>query len=185
MNCSVQTGLMEMRDAHLGDSSAVAELHVAAWQAAYRGLLPDEVLDALSASDREEMWGRLIAGFTPMDSAIVAVDSYGILGFVHVCPSRDPDARPTVGEVSSIYVHPTHWGHGIGRSLLEAAAERLVAAGFDAATLWVVAGNQRAMSFYEALGWAADGNTRDDVREEFTLHELRYAKALDRQDQFG
>lgn len=175
-----QTGLMELRDAHAGDSRAIAELHVAAWQAAYRGLLADEVLDGLSALDREEMWGRLVAGSSPVDSAIVAVDEQGIQGFVHVCPSRDPDAGPTVGEVTSIYVHPAHWEHGIGRRLLEAAVGWLAAAGFDAATLWVLDGNRRAMLFYEAQGWAADGSTKDDVREEFTLHERRYAKVLDR-----
>ncbi len=171
---------MELRDARSGDVRAVAELHVAAWQVAYRGLVPDEVLDGLSASDREEIFRRLISGFSSLDSAIVAVDAQIIQGFVHVCPSRDPDAGPTVGEVTSIYVHPNNWEHGIGGRLLEAALGRLVAAGFNAATLWVVQGNKRARSFYEAQGWSADGNTKDDVRKEFTLHEVRYARALDR-----
>ncbi|KAL2044143.1 hypothetical protein ABVK25_012432 [Lepraria finkii] len=41
-----------MREARIGDEAAVADIHVRAWQEAYRGLIPDEFLDALDPDDR-------------------------------------------------------------------------------------------------------------------------------------
>jgi len=43
---------MEIRHARRGDADEVARVHVRAWQAAYRGLLPDAYLDALRPEDR-------------------------------------------------------------------------------------------------------------------------------------
>ncbi len=39
---------MLIRDAQPGDESAVAEVHVRAWKAAYRGLLPEDFLEELA-----------------------------------------------------------------------------------------------------------------------------------------
>jgi hypothetical protein len=53
----------------------------------------------------------------------------------------------------------------------------LSAAGVSVATLWVLGSNEGARRFYDALGWAPDGATKDDDREGFTLHEVRYRRA--------
>ena len=45
-----------IRPVGAGDVPAVARLHVAVWQVAYRGLLPDAYLDAPSVDRREIMW---------------------------------------------------------------------------------------------------------------------------------
>ncbi|MCZ0982010.1 GNAT family N-acetyltransferase [Streptomyces diastatochromogenes] len=67
-------------------------------------------------------------------------------------------------------------GTGVGRALMAASVEALVAAGFRAAALWVFAGNARGRRFYEAAGWRPDGTA---VREETggrVLEELRYRR---------
>ena len=43
---------MPVRTAQPDDAAAVAEVHVRAWQAAYRGLMADEFLDSLRPEDR-------------------------------------------------------------------------------------------------------------------------------------
>ena len=43
---------VELREARVGDEAAVADIHVRAWQEAYRRLIPDEFLDALDPEDR-------------------------------------------------------------------------------------------------------------------------------------
>ncbi|CAN0416084.1 unnamed protein product, partial [Phaeothamnion confervicola] len=49
-----------IRDAVVDDAVAMGRIHVRAWQHAYRGVMPDEYLDGLQASDRVEMWqGRI------------------------------------------------------------------------------------------------------------------------------
>jgi len=42
-----------IRPATPEDARAIAEVHVASWRYAYRGLLPDDVLDRLSVEERE------------------------------------------------------------------------------------------------------------------------------------
>jgi len=34
----------------------IAEVHVSSWQAAYRGVLPDDLLDGQSLPEREQSW---------------------------------------------------------------------------------------------------------------------------------
>jgi GNAT superfamily N-acetyltransferase len=60
----------------------------------------------------------------------------------------------TVGsdELYAIYVHPDHWGAGVGQALLDRAEVEL-AATCDAATLTCMVGNARARRFYERNGW--------------------------------
>ena len=40
-----------VRDATVDDARAIAEVHVASWRWAYRGQLPDDLLDGLSVDD--------------------------------------------------------------------------------------------------------------------------------------
>lgn len=48
-----------VRDATADDADALGVLHVRAWQAAYRGAMPDDYLDGLNAADRAELWQAL------------------------------------------------------------------------------------------------------------------------------
>lgn len=51
------------RRAQPSDADGIARVWVSAWRIAYRGLVPDEVLDALSLHERQERWrARLSAG---------------------------------------------------------------------------------------------------------------------------
>ena len=85
-----------------------------------------------------------------------------IVGFVGVGPSRDP-VDPNLGELDSIGVDPAHWRGGIGRALMAVAFEEL--ATYREGILWTIAGYERAIAFYESLGWVADGGSRDEGRQ--------------------
>jgi ribosomal protein S18 acetylase RimI-like enzyme len=85
----------------------------------------------------------------------------GIVGFVTFGPSRDADAVG-LAEIYALYVDPGRYGAGVGRLLMAHARRRLKEQGFEAAVLWVLLGNERAASFYEREGWAADGAVREE-----------------------
>jgi GNAT superfamily N-acetyltransferase len=167
---------MLLRAALHQDAMDVARVHVRSWQAAYRGLLPAEYLDALKPEDRA---ARYI--FENPDTTkpwtIVAEDNGLIAGFATTAPARDADAQGC-GELYALYVDPEYWGRGIGAQLIEAARARLVELGFEQAVLWVMKGNARAERFYTIDGWQPDGHQRSEVMWGVTVNELRYRRRL-------
>jgi GNAT superfamily N-acetyltransferase len=95
--------------------------------------------------------------------------------------SEDEDlVGASVGEVVALYVRAAAWGGGGGRALLEAARSEFTLAGYEYATLWVLATNAAARTFYERCGWEADGATKIHDWEAFTAEDVRYRAALDR-----
>jgi GNAT superfamily N-acetyltransferase len=149
------------------DAEAVARVHVETWQATYAHVLPQDQLRNLSVENRAEMHRRSPPLVAEVDGAVV--------GFVAVGPTLDENGD---GELYAIYVHPEHWGTGVGRALMAAGEERLRELGHRNAHLWVLDDNPRARRFYEIAGWSTDGTTRTIEIFGFTIPEVRYRKRL-------
>ncbi len=171
---------MSIRRAQVSDARAIATVHVRSWQAAYRGLLPQDYLDGLDPGPRSVRWERALAELDwPRRGVLVAEDAGQVVGFATLVPSRDQDLDPaTVGEISAIYLRPAAWGQGHGRALMGAALDALGQAAYGDAALWVLDTNDRARRFYEAGGWRPDGAAKQEERPGFTLNEVRYRHAL-------
>lgn len=167
---------MNLRPAVPEDAMAVARVHVRAWQAAYRGLMPDEYLRGLRPEDRAQRY-ELASPDPARPRTLVAVVADTVLGFATVSPARDDDAAGQ-GELCALYVEPDCWGRGIGRALASAARAELCRLGFTGAMLWVVAGNSRAEQFYRADGWTPDGQHRQKQVWSVSLDTVRYGRAL-------
>jgi GNAT superfamily N-acetyltransferase len=161
---------ISVRTATPRDAEGVARVHVGTWQAAYRGLVPDEYLDALDVDDRIAAYGRFGTLNDPQRPMWVADVDGAIVGFVMVGPSDDEDG---VGELLAIYVEADHWGSVVGVELMTRAIDWL-SSRFAHATLWVLEGNERARRFYERGGWFFDGTRKEDDRGSFVLREVRY-----------
>ena len=56
--------------------------------------------------------------------------------------------------------------------------ERLRAAGFGEAILWVLEDNPRTRRFYELGGWSLDGEPKEDTFLETPVRVVRYRIAL-------
>jgi ribosomal protein S18 acetylase RimI-like enzyme len=163
--------VLTVRAATHEDVAAVARVHVRSWQVAYRGLLPDEYLDALRAEDRAARYT-----FGAADpSTIVATDGGVIRGFATIGAARDADGA---GELFALYVDPEAWGLGIGRRLIAEARAMLAARAFTEAVLWVLAGNDRAERFYRSDGWLADGRQKKADCWGLSVDEIGYRRRL-------
>lgn len=151
--------MMKARPAILGDAPAIARVHVASWNAAYRGVIADEALDALTEERLTPEWRAAVeAG----DAQVAVVERAGeVVGYSRYGPAHDDDLDPSKwAEVYGFYLHPDVWGGGGGRALMDHVKEDLRGRGFRAACLWVVQVNERAQAFYRAMGFRPDG--RDD-----------------------
>ena len=165
---------MIIREARPGDAEAIALVQVAAWQAAYRGIVPDEHLDRLDWRERAAVRrGQLERAGDDGVRVHVNLSAGTVVGFVATGPDRDEDPRAARGqEVYALYVAPSAWGHGLGRALLERAIAD-VPVGVPV-TLWVLAGNARARAFYERVGFVSDGAEKLVPIGGRDLAEVRY-----------
>lgn len=149
-----------VREAAPADAHAIAELHVGVWRAAYRGILPPQLLDGLSVGLREDFWQGLLAGGGGSTLTLVAEDAPGgpIVGFCSLAlPSRDGGAGKRTAEITATYVDPSRWGSGVGKALLGPVLDRLREGPWDEATLWVFLRNAQGRAFYARSGFRLDG----------------------------
>lgn len=170
---------MKLRAASPGDAASIAEIHVAAWLAAYRGLIPDSYLDQLTVEKRLELWQRRLSQPRP-GGLLVAEDGQALAGFCLYGPTRDEDGKDkAIGEIIALNVRPDRWRGGFGTALCDHALGDAPRHGWTALTLWILKGNERAGRFYEELGFALDGSERIDQHVIGTpIYELRYRKAI-------
>ncbi|MFK4443385.1 ribosomal protein S18 acetylase RimI-like enzyme [Caballeronia udeis] len=180
--------LVGIREATAGDAQAIATIHVDAWQAAYRGILPDAYLANLIVAQRSEAWRKsIIAGRPRVLIAYADVHSDTpsnapgtILGWVAFGDSRDGDKDHRWGEVETLYIAPWCWRKGVGRRLIDAARHTLWSAGYTDVALWVLLDNRRARAFYKRSGFVCDNSSRGVQLGGKWLTELRYCCPLGR-----
>ena len=161
----------------VADAAAVGELHVRAWQAAYRGAMPDAFLDGLRPEDRADMWRRGIEEEWPGQRDVIEVDG-DVGGFAAYGPERDGDDLRS-GELYAINLDPEYWRQGLGRGFIRHVTAELTRLGLRRAVLWVEATNDRARRFYESEGWSYDpGSDRVDTIQDVLVDEVRYVRDL-------
>ncbi|MBK1881960.1 GNAT family N-acetyltransferase [Luteolibacter pohnpeiensis] len=160
-----------VRKAETGDGKRIAEIQVGGWQSAYRGIIPDDYLNALNPEKRVTFWSQ--QADNESSDLFVTILGATVTGFCHLIPSRDDDGTG-VAEIAAIYVDPCAWRQGCGRQLCEAAFEAARRRGASSVTLWVLEANLLGRSFYEAIGFRTDGSTKSEERPGFLLEEVRY-----------
>ena len=165
-----------IRPGTVDDADAIGAAHVASWRWAYRGQLPDDLLDGLDPQERAVGWRATI--LDDQVDVIVADDDGQVVGFASATASRDDDAPPSTGEILTLYVVKEAAGTGAGRALLAGAHGLLKARGHTRATLWVLESNRRARHFYERNGWVWDGSRSDHQVQCANMPVVRYAADL-------
>ena len=162
----------------LADCDRVAEIRVGGWRSAYRGLMPQPYLDAMSVpKDAERHRARLLQGDGSVVN-IVAERDGEIVGWACHGPYRDGEVPAGGVELYAIYVDPDGQGAGAGRALLDESVRRCVAAGYGRMYLWVLEGNAHARHFYERSGFQADGTEEPFEVDGVEVPEVRYARDL-------
>src|SRR5262245_37913122 len=146
---------MLVRAATPDDAGAIAAIHVRAWQVAYANILPAAFLQSLSIVERTGVWQRRLQE-QPIQTYVAEDASQVVVGWALVGRSRDAGAPDTTGELLAIYVAPDHWGGGAGRALWARGRTHLADRGCVDANVRVLADNQRARRFYEAIGFGSE-----------------------------
>jgi GNAT superfamily N-acetyltransferase len=174
---------VSVRPAGPQDSGEIGRIQVDTWRTAYRGVVPDEVLDGLSPEQAVGRWTAAIeAPPTRHHHVLVALEQEWCVGFAALGPAddlevRDPDPETTVA-LAILLVEP-RWGRrGHGSRLLAAAVDHARADGMTRAITWLPEGDEASRAFFTSAGWAPDGLARALDTGAGELREIRLHTVL-------
>ena len=145
---------VRLRRADPADAAGITRAHIASWKTTYAGFLPPEVVAQRTRWDeRLAAWEQRL---NDDRSTFVVEDDGGIFGFACAgqMPQHPQDRDPFPGYdayLRSLYLTAGRQRQGLGRALLAAVAEDLVARGHRRMALHVL-GDNPARGFYERLG---------------------------------
>lgn len=149
--------MINLRPALREDAERVVQVYVDSWNEGFGHLLGvREITAALIERWRADLTADTVHWTMAVVKGIV-------VGLVGVGPSRDP-IDPSLGELNTIAVDPSHWRNGVGRRLMEHALNDLEGS-WSKAVLWTPAKYEQGHQFYEATGWTALGWSRRDGTE--------------------
>ena len=143
-----------LRSARLDDATAIARVHIASWQTAYRGIFPDAYLDGMTDgySKRRARWEH---GLQHPESAgtttfVVEDVGEGVVGFATAGSARKPELG-FAGELHAIYLLAGHRRGGLGRLLFRRCCDHLCDLGIGDMYVMVLEKNP-ACHFYRGMG---------------------------------
>lgn len=151
----------------------MARVHVDTWLETYRGIMPDELLDAPDLIDRRrQMWTQILAEAAPSKFTCAVADSNGEI--VGIAMSGPPETDGSVEDrhLYVLYAYRSMRGTGAGQGLFDAVIDPSLTT-----ALWVADPNPRAQAFYSKNRFVPDGTVKTDeydgVREVRMVRQAR------------
>jgi len=160
-----------IRYATTEDAKALGYIHSQSWKVAYKGIIPDNVLDNITEEKREKYFLKALSENREED-ALIFKNNVPV-GLTCIGRCRDEDKDSSYGEIWGIYILPTYWNQGIGIELMNWGMGQLKIKGYSKATLWVLEENYNARKFYEKVGFCHD-HTVKEINIGKKLNEIRY-----------
>lgn len=151
---------IEIRQAVATDATGIAIVAAYTWLTAYKGLMPDSVLDVRidAVPTNAQRIKRLIENGA--SNYAVAVYDGTVIGFVNWGKSRNQDFPG--GEINAFYLLKGFNGKGIGRKLFDYAVAQLKKDGYKTMIVNCLDGNP-SIEFYRHMGGKIVGQREDDV----------------------
>jgi len=166
----------DVRPAQPGEGARLGEIYLSSGRAAWaRHISPVALAGVTSPADEWERW------ISDPDLIVLVAERRGQPAALALLGrSTDEDSDPArVALLDRLYTEPASWRRGLGRALLDAAMQELGERRFREVTLWTAEWNT-SHGFYEALGWAQDGATREKTFAGSTFTEVRYRTQVQR-----
>lgn len=129
-----------------------AYVHYKSWHETYADLIDAEYLNTFTLEKCNKI------AYHRKDNVLVAKDGNTVVGFVGYGKARD-EMLSDCGEIYSIYVLQEFQGQKIGYRLMKEALSML--SDYTTVVLWVLKENDRAIRFYEKLGFRFDGTEQE------------------------
>ena len=155
-----------------GDEKALAYIQTESWKAAFKDLIPEDVLVRSTDLNKATAMYQKLLELGKGNGYILEID-----GKPHCIAwwdaARDEDMQGAA-ELICIHSLKENWGKGYGHLMMERILEDVQKAGYPQIMLWVFDTNARAIGFYKAHGFVATGRKQPA----FGAVEERYIKNL-------
>ncbi len=161
MNSELQD--LTVREADLEDVEALADIHVAGYATAHRGLVPDRVVEERSPELRRRIWRERLEDPDATDFVLVAELAGALVGFASLRPALASEAMGLADSLywENLYIEPSHIGTPLAFSITAAVHAGLRDRGYEHGVAFVAEGNQRLLDFAKRQGWVLDGASRE------------------------
>jgi GNAT superfamily N-acetyltransferase len=178
------TAAVSVRPAAPDDAGVIARVQAVTWRAAYREVLPVELLDGWDEAAAAGSWRSAVTSPpTPGHGVLVALEKDDVVGFAAFAPAElDPGEQPfpagPTTELVTLLVEP-RWGRrGHGSRLLAAVADLARAPGAARLQTWLPEADRVSARFLESAGWAEEGWVRTLDTGAAPLRERRWHTVL-------
>lgn len=141
---------IRVRLARPDDAADVARVYIESWHDTYAGVLPTQLLCAMTPTGQTARWHATIRARGREHVLVAEHENFGIVGMASFGPARD-GATGYDSEVYTLYVDPSFFNRGVGKALLRAAFDDLRRRAYSSCIIWAHAKNP-ARFFYEAMG---------------------------------
>jgi ribosomal protein S18 acetylase RimI-like enzyme len=161
-----------VRFATEGDLATVAGIHIASWQDAYKGVVPDALLANRSVEGSLSGWRSTFTKY-PANITVATAEDGAIHGFCCAGPVVDAAKNaPFEFQIYGLHVLPALRQRGIGAALLRVAFARArESEPMKSVIVWTLRDLQLSRRFYEREGgkvvktavWRIDGAALPEV----------------------
>lgn len=165
------------------DAALLAQTRKKVWNATYRGIYPDEMIDGYDFAVRTERDRKRIED--PNQAVYLAMDGAECVGYLCFGPYFHGDYKDFKFCLYALYFLPPYQGCGLGRKAFEITKAECLRRGYDKFFCCCHARNFKARGFYGHMGGHL-GSARlvhknpeeDQVFFEFYLERLNEGETL-------
>ena len=157
-----------IRRAVSGDESLLAFIQTESWKAAFKQIIPDELLEKCTDVERATAMYKRLLQEKKGNGYILSVDEKP-----HCIAWWDATREknmPGYAEIICIHSLKERWKQGYGSKMMDRMLSDIASAGYSKIMLWVFEENERARKFYEAKGFHAT----DKIQPAFESLEICY-----------
>ncbi|MBQ7714515.1 MAG: GNAT family N-acetyltransferase [Clostridia bacterium] len=155
-----------------GDAKTLAYIQTESWKAAFKNIIPDDLLTKCTELSRaEKMYERDLENNLGNGCILEINGSPHCIAYWDA--TRESD-MPGYAELICIHSLPDGWRRGYGSMMMERVLGDIKDAGFGKVMLWVFEDNARAIGFYRKHGFLANGKRK----EALGAVEIMYEKEL-------
>ena len=176
--------MISVRPAGLDDAATLARIYVETWRDTYAGVLPDRMLVGMSDTRHAAAWTHELRSDDRFGDTLAAeLPNDGIVGLSTVgATRRGSDSFVDGGEIYRLYVSPAFQDRGIGRALMLASFDWMLARKLERRHALGVVAQNPSRFFYERLGGIRLGERTENLgghavqRNRLRLADLKAAR---------